>query len=101
MYLVNLVAIAKAEADQTIAEKNQGKGLKYEYKVNTNILISKLKDNLISILLENNPRKRTKMLAWIKNEISRNYVPIRPGRKKPRKMGLRSNKYPINQKKCL
>ena len=101
MHLINLVAIAKAEADQTIAEKNRYKGLKYEYKVNVNILISKLKDNLISILLENNPRKRTKMLAWIKNEISRNYVPIRPGRKKPRKMGLRSNKYPINQKKCL
>jgi hypothetical protein len=101
MHLVNLVAIAKAEADQTIAEKTLGKGLKYEYKVNTNILIGKLKDKLIYILLENNRRKRSKMLARIKDEISRNYIPIRPGRKEQRKMGLRSNKYSINQKKCL
>lgn len=101
IYLTNLVSIAKAEADQTIEEKNRGKGLKYEYKVNTNILIGKLKDNLILILLEKSSRKRTKMLARIKNEISRNYVPIRPGRKKPRRMGVRANKHSINQKKCL
>ena len=101
MYLTNLVSISKAEVDQRIAEKNRDKDLKYEYKVNKNILIGKLKDNFVSILLEENPDKRAKMLDKIKDEISRNYIPIRPGRQKPRRMGLKSNKYSINQKKCL
>ena len=101
MYLTNMVAIAKAEANQKIEQKNKGKNLKYEYKVNTNILIGKLKDSLVLVLLEEHPRKRSKMLAKIFKEISRNIVPIRPGRSYPRKKCVSSNKHPINQKSCL
>ncbi|WP_459931746.1 transposase, partial [Desulfosporosinus burensis] len=41
MYLSNMVALAKNEADEKILENNEDKSLKYEYKVNTNILIGK------------------------------------------------------------
>jgi hypothetical protein len=101
IYLANLVSIAKAEANQKIEEKNKGKELKYSYKVNTNILIGKLKDNLVLMLLEDNPRKRSKMLSRIIEEISHNCIPIRPGRKYPRNMSVRSNKYSLSQKKVL
>jgi len=66
MYLTNMVSLAKKDADQDIKEKYKDKNLKYEYKVNTNILIGKLKDNLILMMLEWSPRKRSKMLKEIK-----------------------------------
>lgn len=101
IYLSNMISIAKAEANQKIAKKNKGKNLKYEYKVNTNILIGKLKNSLILMLIEDDRRKRSKKLARIIQEISRNTVPIRPGRSNIRKPDSSENKYPINQKKCL
>lgn len=67
IYLTNMVAIAKAEANQKIEQKNKGKNLKYEYKVNTNILIGKLKDSLILMLMEDSPWKRSRMLNNLKS----------------------------------
>ena len=96
-----MVAIAKNEANQKIAQNNKDKELKYEYMVNTNILIGKLKDSMVLMLLENNSEKRSSMLNSIMQEISRYTVPIRPGRSNIRKKGLKANKHPMNQKRCL
>ena len=52
MYLSNMVALAKNEANEKIAKNNEDKNLKYEYKVNTNVLIGKLKDSMVLMLLE-------------------------------------------------
>lgn len=101
MYLCNMAALAKADANATIKKKQKGAKLKYEYKVNTNILIGKLRENFIGILLEKNARKRSKMLNTLMKEISRNVVPIRPGRNFIRNKNLKSNKFPLNQKRCL
>ena len=101
IYLANMVALAKAEANEKIKEENKDKNLKHEYKVNTNILVGKLKDSLILTLLEKNHKKRAEMLNEIQQEISRNTIPIRPGRSNERKMHLKSNKHPINKKSSL
>ena len=101
IYLSNMAALAKAEANLEIEEKNQGKNLKYEYKVNTNILIAKLKDSLVLALLEDKPRKRSEMISKIMKEISQNVIPIRPGRSNHRNMGYKANKYPIQSKKRI
>ena len=101
MYLSNMVALAKMDANAIILEKNKDKNLKYEYKVNTNILIGKLKNSLVSMLLEHRPRKRSKILKKILKEISRNIIPIRPGRKFARRMTVRANKYSLNKKRAL
>jgi hypothetical protein len=101
MYLANMVALAKNEANEEIAQKNEDKNLKYDYQVNTNILIGKLKDSLVLMLLEDNPEKRKEMFRKIMQEISRNIEPIRPGRSNIRKMGLKAHKHPMNQKRCL
>ncbi len=85
MYLSNLVSLAKKDANQGIKEKCKGKNLKYEYKVNTNVLIGKLKHKLILIMIERRPRKRSKMLKDIEEQISKNVIPIRPNRNFERK----------------
>ena len=101
IYLSNMVALAKMDANAIINEENKDKDLKYEYKVNTNILIGKLKNSLVSMLLEERPRKRSKVLKQIMKEISSNIIPIRPGRKFERRMTLRSNKNCFNKKRTL
>lgn len=85
MYLANMVALAKMDANDIIEEEYKSKGLKYEYKVNTNVLIGKLKDTLITMLATNNPWKRSRMFKYIEKEIQRNVIPIRPNRKFKRK----------------
>jgi hypothetical protein len=98
MYLSNLVALAKMDADEQIQEENQAKELKYEYQANTNILIGKLKDRLVLMILVRSGRKRTKILNQIMCEIVQNTVPIRPDRTNPRIKKIR-DRYPMNQKK--
>jgi hypothetical protein len=101
IYLSNMVALAKRDANKEIDEKNEGKELKHKYKVNTNILIGKLKDSMVIMLLEDDTEKRNKMFNRIMQEISRNVIPIRPGRSNIRKTGVKSNKHPINKKRGL
>jgi hypothetical protein len=101
MYLSNMVSLAKMDANLIIEEENKDKELKYEYKVNTNILIGKLKNSLVLMLLEKSTRKRSKLLKKIMKEISRNVIPIRPGRSYIRRMTVRANKNPLNRKRSL
>lgn len=84
MYLTNMVALAKKDANQEIEKANEDKNLKYEYKVNTNVLVGKLKDNLIEMLAAK-PWKRSKILKEIQDEIVKNVVPIRVDRNFNRK----------------
>ena len=101
MYLSNMVSLAKMDANAIINEENKGKNLKYEYKVNTNILIGKLKNSLVFMLLEKSSRKRSNILKKIMKEISHNIIPIRSERNFVRRMAVRANKYSLNSKKAL
>lgn len=101
MYLSNMVSLAKKDANAIIEENNADKNLKYEYKVNTNILIGKLKTSLVAMLLVRSSKKRRKILNKIMEEISRNIVPIRPKRQYPRRMTVRANKHSLNTKRSL
>lgn len=101
IYLSNMATLAKNEADAKINQRNTKKGLKYGYKVNMNLLIGTLKDSLVRMMIEDNPRKRTKMFNNIMTAISRNVIPIRPDRNNVRKKKMVSNKYSLNQKRCL
>ena len=101
VYLANMIALLKHEANEKITEENEGKELKYDYEVNTNILIGKLKNSLVLMLLEEKPEKRNSIFHRIMQEISRNKVPLRPGRSYVRNMGLKANKNSLNKKRCL
>jgi hypothetical protein len=101
MYLSNMAAMAKMQTDETIQARNETKELKYEYQTNVNILIGKLKNNLVLMLLEPNEKKRMNLYERTMKEIARNAVPIRPGRHNPRRKLFNRDRHPMNQKRCL
>ncbi len=99
IYLSNLMTMAKAEANEN-AETNK-KSLKYEYKVNMNILISKMTRTLIECFYEDDLEKRTILFDKAMKHIAKNLVPIRPDRSFPRREPSRKNKYPVNKKRSM
>lgn len=99
IYLSNLMTMAKAEANENATLNKEG--LKYEYKVNMNILISKMTRTLIECFYEDDLEKRTILFNKAMNNITKNLVPIRPDRSFSRREPSRKNKYPTNKKRSL
>lgn len=85
VFLSNMAAFAKLQADEDITKARKDKNLKYEYKANMNIAIGILKDRLILMVLEENPLKRLALMKKIIKAISKNVIPIRPNRSAPRR----------------
>ncbi|WP_152523957.1 transposase [Sporomusa ovata] len=83
IYLSNIMTMAKAEANET-AKLNK-EGLKYEYKVNMNILILKQTRTLIACFYEDDPKKRTILFDKAMSIITKNLVSVRPDRSFPRR----------------
>ena len=100
MFLSNMATFAKYITDAKIKKNNENKGLKYEYKTNINILIGKLKNNLVLALLEESPKRRDKAMRKVINEIIKNQIPIRPGRQVERKLP-RKKRFHMNKKDVL
>ena len=98
MYLTNMVAIFKAEADQEIREQRKDKDNKYEYKANTNEIVGAFKDRFILACLEPSPSKSSRMIDRIFSEIKKAVIPIRPNRTLPRPTSVRRMKHYHNQK---
>lgn len=96
IYLVNLLTLAKNEANEQVQEEK--KNLKYDYKINMNIFVGKMIPTLISILLEENPQKRSDSYQNVINQIKRNVVAIRPNRTFKRKEPSRKCKFPQNRR---
>lgn len=78
MYLANMAAIAKNEADEKIKSERADKDNKYEYQANVNTLIGSLRDKLADAIFSRNPAHRQKKLERIMLEIQKSVVPIRP-----------------------
>jgi Transposase DDE domain len=76
LLLSNIASIFEQEAQEELKEKNEKKNLKYEYKINKNILVGKLKDSLIEMLLEQDGEKKGLLYNRFINEVKRNVVPI-------------------------
>ncbi|MGI6427297.1 MAG: hypothetical protein ACOX0L_06855 [Natronincolaceae bacterium] len=74
IYLSNLMAMAKNEANEETL--SNGKNLKYEYKVNMNMLIPKTTKVLINCFYEENPGRRNKLFDKAMSNITKNLVPI-------------------------
>ena len=97
IYLSNLMAMAKNEANEESLSND--KNLKYDYKVNMNILIPKMTKVLIKCFYAENLERRNKLFDKAMSNITKNLVPIRPGRNFPRREPSRKNKYPLNKKR--
>ncbi len=98
MYLTNMVAIFKDEADEEIHEQRKDKNNKYEYQANINEIVGTFKDRFIFAVTETSPAKRKKLVDQIFDEIKRAVVPIRPNRSVPRPDTVRKMKHYHNQK---
>lgn len=84
MFLKNMVAFAKLDADEIIAENEKPENL-YRQQTNINQLIGLLKDKLALALLETSPRAQQRKVAAIIRQAASYTVPIRPARSSPRK----------------
>jgi molybdopterin synthase catalytic subunit len=97
MVLTNLAGDFAEEAQEEIEKEEEGKGNKYEYKVNMNHAIGVLKDKLIITLCEEDGKKRGEMFEEIIEMLKRRTIPIRPNRSLPRNK-RRKVKFHHNQK---
>lgn len=97
----NIASMIRQDAEEELQERIKEKELKHEYQINCNLMIGKLKINLVKMLLEDNVGKRSAMYEKFIGEISKSIVPVRKSRSSPRKKGLKSNKYSNCKKRCL
>lgn len=101
VFISNIAGLIRLNAEDERKLSTSIKQLKYDYKINNNILIGKLKDKLIWLLLEKNDVRRESMYNDFLQEVQRNVIPIRKNRQFNRNRNLRSNKFPNNKRRCL
>lgn len=98
MYLANMAAIAKREADEKIRDEHKDKDNKYEYQANVKTIIGSLRDKLAEAVFSRNPMQRERIHNRIFTEIQKTVVPIRLDDcntlryEKPRKSKFHHNK---------
>ena len=72
---------------------------KYDYKINNNIALGILKDQIVNAIL--NPQKDlNEFCESLKRDMKKSLVPIRPGRSFKRKWKT-GRRYPMNQRRAL
>ena len=76
------------------------KKYKHEMKINTNMAVGFYKKFLLYIMIEEDENKKQQLLETLETSIKSYLVPIRRGRKYPRKKD-KKNKYSINKRKSF
>ena len=94
----NIQGLIQWELDEEIDADNQSKARKYQYQLNKNVSIGLLKDTLVTLLLEGGDLQS--FYSSVKQQMKRNIVPIRPGRKFTRKR-KNHQKYTLNKRRAL
>lgn len=95
--LANIQALLVRDAQEEMNKKNDGKKLKYEYKINKNLSLGFLKERVVDILLSNKPD----YFEDLKELFQIEPVPIRKGRKFPRDRQRSKRKFYINQRRAI
>lgn len=98
MLLFNMVEDLRNDSNKVVKDNKKEK-LKYEYKVNMNILVGTFREYMIKIAVEEDDDKRRKMYTYMLDDIVSNLVPIRPKRSNPRKPYTGINKHKLNAKR--
>ena len=100
IYLANMSSFIEQDAQEEVDVACANR--KYdEYRVNKNILVGKLKYQLIELLLEDDSDKRAAMFQRLQAALVRNVVPVIPGRSFPRRKKNGANKYSKSKRRCL
>jgi hypothetical protein len=98
MTVSNMLASCLREANGKIKKEQAPKGNRYEYHANVNHAVGMLKDRLIGILIADDRVVRKYLYRELVSDIKRRIVPIRPGRKVPRKNYLKKPHFHHNHK---
>ena len=98
MYMANIAAAAYWEAQEQVNAERAEKKNRYSCQVNVNHEIGVLKDHLILALLEDDAKKRSKLVRKILWLLAKRVSPIRPNRSVTRKSSSRDSKFHHNQK---
>ena len=96
MLVYNIVQSFCSEAEKNIDNKKY----KYKKKINKNIAIGILKENMIYIAMEEDTKKRNEMSDELEKIILKYLVPVREKRKFNRNKNVK-NKYHINKRKSF
>jgi hypothetical protein len=95
----NIRALLAEEAQAELEELPQ-KQLKYDYKINKNIALSVLKDEIVKVLFD--PTSDLKIFCEnLKRAMKKSTVPIRPERSYGRKATFGRRKYHMNARRAL
>ena len=78
MLTANLASVLIADAQEELDEEQAKKSNKYSYKINKNVAVGILRNNIIALLL--NPQNFLERLVTLKKRIKRYKVPIIPAR---------------------
>ncbi len=94
----NIRGLIHWDLQEEVEAENQRKGRTYPYQLNTNLSIGRLKDRLVTLLLEQGDVPT--FYDELKQQITRTMTPIRPGRNFPRTRKNRQ-KYTMTKKRAL
>jgi hypothetical protein len=97
MFLTNLVAFAEMDCEAELESINHSRERKYEYRINTTQAIASVKDSLIKLVMERNPRKLKRQLVRLSKRLIASTVPIRPGRSFERLRKHKAFSFPPNR----
>lgn len=98
VFTANIRALLAAEAEEEKKPTSQER-FKYDYKINKNISISILKDEIVEVLYD--PEKDLKVFCeQIKKAMKKSTVPVRPERKFPH-IRKTNRKYPMNRRRAI
>lgn len=92
IFTCNISTVLMLEAQDELDEDSKNKNLKYAYKINKNIALGLLRNDLIEAFILN--KDWGEFCKKIKNDMKKNKIPVRPGRKFNRYN--RNRRYPIN-----
>ena len=99
VFTANVRALLAEEAQEELEQIHPKKQLKYDYKINKNISIGILKDEIAEVLFD--PGNDLKAFCKrLKQEMKKSTVPIRPGRKYKR-IKKSNRKYPMNRRRAI
>ena len=74
----NIRGLIHWDLQEEVTAENQRKARKYAYQLNRNLSIGRLKDRLVTLILEQGDLQA--FYEDLKRQMKRNMVPIRPGR---------------------
>jgi len=98
MTVANMVASLVRQASRKAEKQREGRGNKYEYRVNSNHAIGIFKDRLIRVIIEEDRITRRHLMNDLVCRMERRVVPIRPNRKAVRKKRRTNAKFHHNHK---